>query len=407
MIRPLAIALLLSLSWSLQASPQSTTETRIEQIETARDEKEANLKPEAEPKLERNITSVEHGLPYKLLTSEFHGFGLRLGGIGPSAGIAVGPQYTRRDLLGGKLSFKAGASASIRRSYATGVSATYGGLLGGRAYLTFDAAHRNLSEVPYYGAGPDSEKSGRSDYRLEDTTLDFRPNVKLARHLLLGGDAAYIKVNIGPGHSTRYISTERQYAPETTPGINDTTKFWRGGGLLEYDWRDRDWSPTSGGKYSAQFSRYLDRDLGRFSFERLDFDAAQYIPLVNHTRVIALHGATSLTKTNGNQVVPFYLQPSLGGAETLRGYRLFRFTGHDSVMVNAEYRWEVSPSASLSAFADAGRVFDRWSQWNLHDAESDVGFGFAFRTESKVAFRIDTGFSHEGVQVWFRASNLF
>jgi len=75
--------------------------------------------------------------------------------------------------------------------------------------------------------------------------------------------------------------------------------------------------------------------------------------------------------------------------------------------VNAEYRWEITPTASLMAFVDAGRVFDRWAQWNLHNAESDVGFGFAFRTETKVAFRIDTGFSHEGVQVWFRANNLF
>ena len=79
--------------------------------------------------------------------------------------------------------------------------------------------------------------------------------------------------------------------------------------------RDRDWAPTSGGKYTAQYSRYLDRDVDRYSFLRLDFDASQYIPLFNRTRVIALHGSTSLTKTNGTQVVPFYMQPTLGGAE--------------------------------------------------------------------------------------------
>src|SRR5262249_42870916 len=160
----------------------------------------------------------------------------------------------------------------------------------------------------------------------------------------------------------------------------------------------------SGGKYSAEYVRYLDRNLDRYSFFRTNFDVAQYIPLFNHSRVITLHGATSLTNTNDTQKVPFYLQPTLGGADTLRGYRAYRFYGDNSVLLNAEYRWDVSPTASLMAFADAGKVFDRWSQLNLHRAQSDVGVGFAFRTESKVAFRVDTGFSHEGVQVWFRAN---
>src|SRR5262249_61650781 len=117
-------------------------------------------------------------------------------------------------------------------------------------------------------------------------------------------------VKVGTGRSARYISTEQQFTPETTPGIDRQTGFWRGGGFVEYDWRDRDWAPTSGGKYSAQYTRYLDRNLDQFSFLRLDFDAAQYIPLLHHTRVIALHAATSFTKTHRTQPVPFYFQPT-------------------------------------------------------------------------------------------------
>jgi outer membrane translocation and assembly module TamA len=216
-----------------------------------------------------------------------------------------------------------------------------------------------------------------------------------------------MKVDVGPGHSRRYISADREFTPLTAPGIDQQTSYWRGGGFLQLDWSDRDWASTSGGKYSAQYLRYLDRELDRLSFLRLDFDAAHYIPLFNHTRVIALHGATSLTKTNGTQRVPFYMQPTLGGADSLRGYASYRFYGNNSVLANVEYRWEVSPTLSMAAFADGGKVFDRWGQWNLHQAESDVGFAVAFRTESKVAFRIDTGFSHEGVQIWFHAKNVF
>jgi outer membrane protein assembly factor BamA len=426
-MRTLLIVGLLLLSWPLHAGPselqqsgssqsqsvttphneETSAELRTQQIESARTEKEANLQPEPELKLQHDIEWVQTSFPYRLVTAQFHGFGLGFGKVGAGTGFAVGPQFSRTDFLDGKMALRVGARGSVNRSYFGNVELSVRDLAGGHAFLNFGAAHQNISEMPYYGPGPDSEKSGRSDYRLEATTLEVRPGIAPFRHVRLGAIGAYSRINVGPGHSTQYISSERKYTPETTPGIDRQTEFWRGGGFLEYDWRDRDWAPSSGGKYKAEYTRFLDRNLDRYSFLRTDFDAAQYIPIFNHTRVITLHGATSLTKTNGTQVVPFYLQPTLGGADTLRGYRSFRFYGSNSVLVNAEYRWDVTPTASFMAFADAGRVFDRWAQWNLHHAESDVGFGFAFRTETKIAFRLDTGFSHEGVQIWFRANNMF
>jgi outer membrane translocation and assembly module TamA len=189
------------------------------------------------------------------------------------------------------------------------------------------------------------------------------------------------------------------------PGINQQTNFWRGGGLVEYGWRNNAGNPTSGGRYSAQYLRYLDHNSLGYSFLRLDLDAAQYIPLFNHTRVIALRGASSLTTTNSTQQVPFYLQPSLGGPDSLRGFRYERFYGDNSTMVSGEYRWDASPMLQLVAFADAGKVFNRWEQWNFHDLESDVGFGLRFRGRSRVVFSFDTAFSHEGFQIWFRMNN--
>src|SRR6266481_987473 len=54
-----------------QAQVQSRTDT----IESARTEKEANLKPEIPPKAERDIEWIEHSLPYRLVTSQADGFG--------------------------------------------------------------------------------------------------------------------------------------------------------------------------------------------------------------------------------------------------------------------------------------------------------------------------------------------
>ena len=170
--------------------------------------------------------------------------------------------------------------------------------------------------------GPDSRKTGRSDYRLEDTNVELRPGVPdLFAGLRAGPDRVLPGCQRRPGtlvaiHFDASSSSARRSRPaSTTRRISGAAAaLWSTTGGPASD-------PTSGGRYSAQYVRYLDRDLGSSSFLRLDLDAAQYIPLFNRTRVIALHGASSLTTAGNSQHVPFYLQPTLGGPDTLRGYR--------------------------------------------------------------------------------------
>jgi outer membrane protein assembly factor BamA len=323
----------------------------------------------------------------------------------PGSGFAIRPRYTRPDLFGGKLTLRIEALGAANQSYMGGVSLSMPSLLAGYGFIDFSAVHRDISEVPYFGAGPDSRKTGRSDYRLEDTNVELRPGIRLHKGLRASLIGSYMAVNVGPGHSKQYISTDRQFGPDVAPGIDHQTDFWRGGAMVEYDWRDSASSPTSGGRYSAQYVRYLDQSLGRYSFFRLDLDAWQFIPLFNHTRVIALHGASSLTTTNSSQQVPFYLQPTLGGPDTLRGYLFDRFYGNNSTLLTAEYRWDASPLLQMVVFADGGKVFNAWEQWNFHEIQSDVGFGFRFRGRSKPVLSFDTAFSHEGFQIWFRMNN--
>jgi len=382
-------------------------QTRTDLIDSERTQKEANLTPEKPPKAEARIEEVENSFAYRLLTGEVDGFGLGFGTIVPGSGFAVRPRYTNNELWDGRLTLRVEAVGAINESYMGRLDALMPDLFNDLAFVDFNTTYLNVSEMPYYGSGPDSRRTGRSDYRLENTNVGLRPGIHIYKGLRASAIGSLLAVNVGPGHSSQFISTELQYGPTVAPGINHQTTFWRGGGLLEYDWRDNATNPTSGGKYSAQYLRYLDAELGRYSFLRLDLDAWQYIPLLNHSRVIALHGASSLTTTNGTQQVPFYLQPTLGGPDTLRGYGFERFYGNNSTMLTAEYRWDASPVLQMVAFADGGKVFNTWEQWNFHRIQSDVGFGFRFKSLSRrTVFSLDTGFSHEGVQVWFRANNV-
>jgi outer membrane protein assembly factor BamA len=389
-------------SW---AQREARAQTRSDIIDSERAEKEANLTPETQPKAERRIESVENSLPFRLFTGSSDGLGVSFGPIlpGSASGFGVGPKYTRKGLWGGRLNFGVEARGTTKQSYEGQLNAALPNLLGGHAFASFHVQHRDITEMPYYGDGPDSRKTGRSNYRLEDTNVEFRPGVRVFKGLSASLIGSYLAVNTGPGQSSHYISTEQQFGPGTTPGIDRQTNFWRGGGLVEYDWRDRSKSPTSGGRYAAQYVRYLDRDLGAYSFFRLDLDAVQYVPLFNRTHVIRLHGSSSLTDTSGSQSVPFYLQPIMGGPDTLRGFRYGRFYGNNSAMVNAEYRWALSPILEMAAFSDGGKVFNRWEQWNFHDLQSDVGFAVRVKGRTGLPiFGVETAFSHEGFQIWFR-----
>ncbi len=275
-----------------------------------------------------------------------------LGAIVPGQSFGAGPTYHRTGLWGGKLGFAVQARGSANESYLGRCDVSLSHLLGDHAFLTFTTLHPDSSEMPYYGAGPDSRKTGRSDYRIEDTNVAVRPGVRIYKGLRATAIGSFLAVNTGPGHSSRYISTEKQFGPNVAPGIDRQTNFWRGGGLLEYDWRDRPNGAASGGKYSAQHVRYLARDLSSYSFFRLDLDAVQYIPLFNRTRVIALHGASSLTDTQNNQKVPFYLQPTLGGPDSLRSFRYGRFYGRQIPAFNGtEYL-----AATISCGAGPGEA---------------------------------------------------
>ena len=391
---------------ALWALPQAHGQTRTDLMESARTDKEANLTPETPPRAERDIERIEKSLPYRLFTGQEHGFGVGFGSIVPGSSVALGARYTR-PLWSGKMILRVQALGSVNESYLGRLELAMPHLFNDHAFLTFNTTHRDISEMPYYGAGPNSRKTGRSDYRLEDTNVEVRPGVRIYKGLAATAIGSYLAENVGPGHSTRYISTEKQYGPDAAPGIHQQTDFWRGGGLVGYDWRDDPSKPTSGGRYSAQYLRYLDRNLSHFSFYRVDLDAVQYIPLLNRTRVIVLHAASSLTDTQNGQQIPFYLQPIMGGPDTLRGFRYGRFYGNNSAMVNAEYRWFCSPTLEVAAFGDGGKVFNQWEQWNFHNLQSDVGFSLRFKGRTaRTVFSFDTGFSHEGFQLWFHVNNL-
>lgn len=382
-------------------------ESREERIRAARKRKSENLKPEVTSGTESALIAVKDRRILEKISYGIGGLRVRLGALVTNSGFALGPEYFRNDLKDGAVIFRATTQFSTRLYQMYETELTLPRLADQRMYLSFRANHSDLPQMQYYGPGPDSARTGRSNYRLENTRFGARFGVRPFRHVRLGVDGGYLLVNVGPGTNDRFISTEQQYSPQQTPGIDHQTNFAQGGVFAEYDTRDIPGGPRSGGFYAAMFAYNKDTDLHVSSHRRLSVELQRYIPFFNKRRVIAVRGKTELTYKNPGQVLPFYMQSILGGSNDLRGFRAWRFYDDNLLVFNAEYRYEIFSGLDMAIFADAGKVFRSKSQFNLHNLEGSYGIGMRFNVRNAVFMRIDTGFSHEGFQVWVKFNNVF
>lgn len=301
------------------AALQGQVGGRSAQIEAAREEKAARLRPETNSRIEQALLYIKEQKILERFTAGVAGFRLKLGGLVSGSGFALGPEYLRRDLADGGVVVRGSARASAKRYQLFDLELVFPKLAGEKAFADLYAVHRNYPRIDYYGPGAESRKSGRSNYRLEDTAFDVTAGVRPVKHLRVGGTAGYLEVNVGPGADARFASTEKIFPLAGTPGLDQQADFWRAGLFTQYDWRDNPGGPRKGGNYLVRYSRYEDRRRQAHSFARWELEAQQYLPFFNERRVIALRGKSVLTDDGGRQQVPFYLQPTLGGGDDLRG----------------------------------------------------------------------------------------
>jgi hypothetical protein len=384
-------------------APQS----RAGQIELERQQKAQHLEPDSPSSVEHALIVIKEKRIIERITAGIAGFRVRMGGLITGSGFAVGPEYHREDLAKSQVTFRASARGSIQKFYLMDAELDMPKLADDHLFVNLYGIHRNYPHIDYYGPGSNSAKTGRSTWGLEDTSFQLKTGVQPVRGLRIGGLGRYLLTNVYRGHDDRFVPTDQIFTERTTPGIQFQSDFLQTGAFVQFDWRDNPGGPRKGGNYVAQFSNYSDIRREQYSFSRLDLEAQQYIPFFNERRVIALRGRIEATSPHEGNRVPFYLQPTLGGSEDLRGFRPFRFYDNNAVVLNAEYRWEVFSGLDMALFADAGQVFSDWHQINYRHLNTDAGFGFRFNVRNDVFLRIDTGFSREGFQVWVKFNNVF
>jgi outer membrane protein assembly factor BamA len=381
--------------------------TRTEALEREAAEKARHLKPDEPTKAERRVEAITKGDWIGRVTGGFPGLRVKVGGLVTGSGFGFGPEYSRPDLLRENMSLRISAVGSFKLYYKTDFELAFPRLAGRRFAASFLASHSDYNSLPYYGQGQDSSRRGKTNFRREDTNFDFYTGWRPFRQVLLIGVRGGVwAVNVGPGQGST-PSSETVYRPPVTVGIDQQARFLRGGPFVQLDFRDSPGDPHRGGNYRLEYNAFSDRTRGRYSFRRLEASAEQYLPFFNEKRVLAFRARTTISYRGENQQVPFYLQPTLGGADDLRGFQLFRFYDNNLILLNGEYRWEIFPGLDMALFGDGGKVFRRVRQFNLHDLDGAGGIGFRLKSRNTVVMRVDIGASREGVRIWLKFGNIF
>jgi len=380
----------------------------MHEMELEQQAKAAHLQRQEKERAEQVYERVMKNALVKRLLGNQNGLGIQFGTLYPGSGFALGPDYTVRGLMNENLNLNVAAIGSVKQYYELRAGASFPHLASNRAVLDFEVRRLDAPQVHYYGPGNDSNKDNKTNYRLETGLVEMRAAaVPFRRVLRIGAAAGYFLMNVGPGQASDLPSAEKVFTPAQAPGIDHQTNYLRVGPFVEADWLDKPDDPHRGTSLGANYLWYVDRDARAFSFRRFQVYAEQYIPFWNEKRVIALRAKTNLTYSTGGDVVPFYMQSTLGGPNDLRGYSQFRFYDNNSLLFNAEYRRELGSPMDLAIFTDWGKVFPKPGDIGFSDMHGSAGVGLRFKTRASVVMRIDVGFSPEGVKFWWAFSDIF
>ena len=390
-----------------QLNAQATS--REEEIRQQRTDKRARLWPERTSGIVAQFDKyTERGLLEGAQSGKGNnGFQFLLGGMRSGNGTSFGVGYRRSDLWGERLGFRATARGTFYGAYMFDADFNFPRLSTRGVDLRIYAKYENSPQMDYYGPGQDSDKENRTSYRLEDFGLDVKGRFRVWKGLWLGGTGGVYAPNTGPGQRSGFPSTEETFTDRQTPGLDAQPDFLRAGFTVQYDYRDLPTGPREGGNYYVHFTRYWDQDLGQHTFNYWDAAVEQYFPYWNKTHVVAVRLALMATQAEKGQTIPFYLEPTLGGNEHLRGFARYRFHDQSALLLAVEHRWHLFAGGHAAVFAEVGKVAPKTTQLNLARARYTGGIGFRFTLRDAVFMRIDNAVSDEGYRFMWTFSNVW
>jgi hypothetical protein len=341
--------------------------------------------------------------------------------IVPGSGVGGGGRYTRdlNENNGAQDELQASSVITIRKFWFAELKFNTERTVdaewnksGESLWLNFYARNRSLPMMTFYGLGPNTHLTDSVEFSQRDTSagIEAVSPFPYASWLSIGGTIEGLWPSVGGVAATNSI--QQEYTEQTAPGltsqppfVHEQLYFLPHKRFLErfeinynigYEWLQ----DTSGGHYSfRRFETYLDH---RFYPEKKKHGG------VTEQNFFLVRWRYSAATAAAGNVVPFYLQETLGGSNinnqpTLRAFKDYRFRGPDLMTVQAEYdrkmcekctpckegivRTVCSHLGLLVAY-DAGKVALRRSDLDFSNMRQSFGGGVAIYLGKDVIFRM-------------------
>jgi hypothetical protein len=372
---------------ALAATPASAQQTRAEEIAQRQAEKSKRLTPNTASGMERALNWFEAhftdpNTPY-----------LTFGGIYPGSGFAPGVAVRAAF---GHARLNVGGAYSLRGSKLAHASLSFPELAANKLELETRLRWMDAPQVPFYGIGGETVRETRVNYNLRALDVAAGGAFKPARWYSVGAEVASRRLETRQGAGTR-PSIETRYSPISAPGLFAETRYMQTTAFTAIDWRESSGYSRSGGRYSIALNDFRDHD-DAFSFRRLDVNLSQLVPVLKEQWVFGLRGLMQTTTAEDGQQIPFYLLPSLGGADRLRGYPDFRFQDKHLLLVGAEYRWIPSRIIDMALFVDSGKVAAERRELDFNGLTTTYGIGVRFHGPTFTPLRVDVARGDEGIR---------
>ena len=326
----------------------------------------------------------------------------RLSGMTRGGGFTIGPGY-RTHVLGNRVFLDVSAAMTPRLYRAVDVHARWLQAWSERAELWTDYRYQFYPQEDFFGVGPTTTPDMRTSYALRGSDFVLRGQVKPVAWLRLNAKLGYSTPRIGAGRDREFPSIEQLFADTSAPGLASQPDFIHSELAATIDFRDVPGNPRAGTLYRVAYSFWNDRTLDTYNFQRFESLATQYVPLTaSRTHVVSGRvGVTFVNNAPGDRV-PFYALPYVGGIDTVRSFREFRFKDENALWFGAEYQWTPIKWASGVLFTDFGQVAHNWQDISA-DLKSGYGFGFRAHTSKQTFAQLDFGFGGgEGWRAFLR-----
>ena len=323
-----------------------------------------------------------------------------LKGVGIGGGFGGGLGYDFPRYRGWKTNIE--ALATVNGFWSVEGIATYQRR---RGTLEPYARVRDMPALRTFGPGPHSVAADRLDFGMRDASIGARAEHRLTSWLALGGRIEQL-----------WIDTDAAPSPLRFGRVHARADFISPAGPVGARYQ--------GGKTRIGYGAYIDQQLDRYSFRRLDLETKHRFTLFGPPRSLTLHGWLSTTDASAGQDVPFFLQHTLGGKghlrgvneqilgsdgteATLRGFPSLRFRDRHLLLLQAEYRLPVWGPIDATLFVDAGTVASRRRDLEWRNLRRSYGFSLGVMRAGDTVARMDVGFGGEGVQVILSAGRPF